>query len=109
MTNGLSFFGLGKLGLPLAALFARSGTKTVAIDIDRGLVARLKVGGTPYIETGLAKLLAEAKPAITYTTDAMLAATTEASIILVPTPSNASAPEFSIEYVVAACHDLAAA
>jgi UDPglucose 6-dehydrogenase len=102
MMEQLSFFGLGKLGLPLAALFARSGLVTIGIDIDSALVARLQAGETPYVEPGLAELLEEAAPAITYTTDAHSAAATHASIILVPTPSDASAPEFSIEYVVTA-------
>jgi UDPglucose 6-dehydrogenase len=109
MGHQLSFFGLGKLGLPLAALFGRSGMKTVGIDVNSKLIARLKAGETPYVEAGLADLLKEAAPALTYTTDAIAAAATDASIILVPTPSDPSAPEFSIEYVLAACNDLAAA
>ena len=38
MIKALSCFGLGKLGLPLAALFARSGLSTLGIDKDRALV-----------------------------------------------------------------------
>jgi hypothetical protein len=38
MMEQLSFFGLGKLGLPLAALFARSGLVTIGIDIDSALL-----------------------------------------------------------------------
>jgi len=34
----LSVFGLGKLGLPLAALFAQNGLRTVGIDVDIALV-----------------------------------------------------------------------
>ncbi len=106
---GLSFFGLGKLGLPLAALFAGSGLRTVAIDKDRSLIARLEGGVTPHAEPGLAELLAAARANISYTSDARKAATTDASIILVPTPSDASAPEFSSSFLEKACFDLAAA
>lgn len=82
MRHQLSVFGLGKLGLPLTALFARSGVKTVGIDINSTLIARLKAGDTPYVEPGLAGLLEEVAPTITYTTDAQAAAATDASIIL---------------------------
>jgi len=109
MGHQLSFFGLGKLGLPLAALFARNGVPTIGIDTNAALIARLKAAETPYVEPGLAELLEEAAPSITYTTDAQAAAATDATIILVPTPSTPSAPEFSIEYVVTACNALAAA
>jgi UDPglucose 6-dehydrogenase len=83
--------------------------RTIGIDINAGLIARLNAGETPYVEPGLAELLKEAAPAITYTTDALAAADTEASIILVPTPSTPEAPEFSINDVAKACGDLASA
>jgi UDPglucose 6-dehydrogenase len=108
MVDRLSFFGLGKLGLPLAALFAESGLTTLGIDIDAALVKRLKSGEVPYVERGLSELLNKAAPAITYTTNAHAAAETDASIILVPTPSDTSSPEYSINYVNEACRDLAA-
>ena len=108
MIERLSFFGLGKLGLPLAALFARSGLPTIAIDIDAALVEQLRAGATPLVEPGLDELLAEAAPAITYTTDAHAAANTDASIILVATPSDASHPEFSSTSVESACRELCA-
>ena len=108
MTDSISFFGLGKLGLPLAALFARSGLSTLGLDTDAALIARLKAGETPYVEPGLTKLLAEAAPALTFDADAGRAATTNVSIILVPTPSDGVSPEFSTEYLTKACNDLAA-
>jgi nucleotide sugar dehydrogenase len=109
MIERLSFFGLGKLGLPLAALFARSGLPTIAIDIDAALVEKLRAGATHFVERGLDELLAEAAPAITYTTDVRAAANTDASVILVGTPSDASHPEFSSTYVENACKALCAA
>jgi UDP-N-acetyl-D-mannosaminuronate dehydrogenase len=106
--TALSFFGLGKLGLPLAALFARSGLRTVAIDTNARLIDRLTAGEAPYVEPGLAELLVAARPAIIYTTSARDAEGTDASIILVPTPSDPSAPDFSSAFVEQACRDLAA-
>ena len=39
--------GIGRIGLPTALMFARSGLKTVGVDIDGGLVARLTSGDFP--------------------------------------------------------------
>jgi UDPglucose 6-dehydrogenase len=103
MVQRLSFFGLGKLGLPLAALFAGSGLRTVAVDIDSDVVGRLQAGETPYIEPGLDELLKRAAPFITYTSEARAAADTDASIVLVGTPSDASSPAFSAAQVESAC------
>ncbi len=108
MIERLSFFGLGKLGLPLAALFARSGLPTIAIDIDAASVEQLRAGATHFVEPGLDELLGEAAPAITYTTDVHAAANTDASIILVGTPSDASHPEIFRTYVENACKELCA-
>jgi len=105
----ISFFGLGKLGLPLAALFARSGLRTLAIDIDLALVDGLRARNISYAEPGLDELLADAEPSITYASDTRGAADTGASIILVPTPSDAERPEFSSRDVEQACRDLCAA
>jgi len=60
MVQRLSVFGLGKLGLPLAGLFARSGLRTVAIDVDFDLVEQLRAGKIPVVEPGLDELVAAA-------------------------------------------------
>ncbi|HEX2446588.1 MAG TPA: hypothetical protein VHK26_00170 [Methyloceanibacter sp.] len=73
------------------------------------LIDRLRAGETPYVEPGLAELLADARPAITFTTDAGNAEVTDTSIVLVPTPSDAFSPEFSSAFVELACRDLASA
>ena len=49
----LSVFGLGKLGLPLAALFAQNGLRTVGIDVDIALVEKLRTGTIPLLERDL--------------------------------------------------------
>lgn len=109
MINQLSFFGLGKLGLPLAALFARAGVPTVGIDSDAHLIDRLKAGRVPHDEPGLSELLVEAGPMLAFAHDARGAVETEASVILVATPSDSSQPEYSSAHVEQACRDLCAA
>ena len=104
----VSFIGLGKLGLVLAALFARSGLRAVGIDINAGLVEKLRAGIVPIAEPGLDELLAEAAPFITYTTDIGEAANTDASIILVETASDGANPGYSSDRVESACLDLCA-
>jgi UDP-N-acetyl-D-mannosaminuronate dehydrogenase len=82
----LSVFGLGKLGLPLAVLFAHRGMHTTAIDVDAALVEQLRVSKMPVLEPGLDALMAGAESRLNYTTDARAAADTDASIIVVSTP-----------------------
>ncbi len=106
LTDGLAFFGLGRLGLTLAALFARSGMKTVGIDANPALIEQLQSGVVPLVEPGLDALLAEAAGAMTYTSDPAGAADADASIILVATPSDSSRPAYSSSDVEQACRDL---
>jgi len=103
----LSVFGLGKLGLPLAALFARSGLQTVGIDIDAVRVEQLRRGTFAFPEVGLDEIVADATPLITYTTKAEAASATDASIILVSTDGRH--PGLSSHQVENACLDLCAA
>ena len=106
MIERLSFFGLGKLGLPLAGLFASSGLPTIAIDRDGALVGMLNAGSYPDSEPRLAEILAEARPNLRFTARPEDAADTDASIILVPTPSSSAEPAFSSDQVQGACEDL---
>jgi UDP-N-acetyl-D-mannosaminuronate dehydrogenase len=99
----ISIFGLGKLGLPLAGLFASSGLRTVAIDVRSELIAQLQARDTLYAEPGLEDLLFRAESQISYSTVSSEANTTEASIILVQTPSNSPGSQFSSHFVEKAC------
>jgi len=102
----LSVFGLGKLGLPLAVLFAHRGMHTTAIDVDAALVEQLRVGKMPVLEPGLDALMAGAASRLNYTTDARAAADTDASIIMVSTPYEDARAALSSAWVEEACHDL---
>lgn len=66
----LSHFGLGKLGLPLAVLFASNALRTVAI---AALIERLRAGAVPIV-AGLEASVADAASAITYDLRAALRA-----------------------------------
>jgi UDPglucose 6-dehydrogenase len=102
----LSVFGLGKLGLPLAVLFAHRGMHTTGIDVDAALVEQLRIGKMPLLEPGLDPLMAGAASRLDYTTDARAAADTDASIIIVSTPYEDSRATLSSARVEEACNDL---
>src|SRR4029079_19369383 len=106
MIRRLSVFGLGKLGLPLAVLFAHRGMHTTAIDADAALVEQLRVGKMPVLEPGLDALMAGAASSLNCTTDARAAADTDASIIMVSTPYEDARAALSSAWVEEACNDL---
>ena len=90
MSEPVSLIGLGKLGLPLAACFA-ARMPTVGVDINPAVVQAVNEGRAPWQEPGLAELLREhAGKSLRATTDHVEAITsTDVSIVLVPTPSEA--------------------
>jgi len=84
----ISFLGLGKLGLPLATNFAKNGHQTIAIDKNQSLITKLNNGEVPWIETDLDTNLQKSNSYIEFTTSLEKVADTDATIILVNTPSN---------------------
>lgn len=84
----VAFFGLGRLGLPLALLMKNAGHEVIGIDKDQTVVDCVNRGQVPprIVEPGLDTLLERVKLAAT--TDASKALEdADASVILVPTPS----------------------
>ena len=57
--ESISIVGLGKLGLPLSAVFAQSGYKTYGIDINEDVIESVNRGISPIIEEGLDLLVEE--------------------------------------------------
>ena len=57
----LSVFGLGKLGVPMLATFAKKQFKVVGYDINQSIVDRLNKGLTHVEEPGLTQLLKNTK------------------------------------------------
>jgi len=85
--NKISVIGLGYVGLPLAAEFAKNGLETVGIDIDESKIENIN-NGISYIEDisseSLKAVIDSGK--LTATTDLSAVAETDTIIISVPTP-----------------------
>jgi len=85
----VSVVGLGKLGAPLAAVMASRGHEVVGLDISQRYVDDINAGRAPVVEPQLQELITESKGRLRATTDWNdLAASSEISFIIVPTPSD---------------------
>lgn len=91
--------GLGKLGSPMAAVFASKGHEVVGCDLNEEYVDKLNQGIAPVKETDLQDVLDLWKGNLRATTDIQEAAV-DADIIfvIVPTPSSEDG-SFSTQYV----------
>ncbi|MGI9252370.1 MAG: NAD(P)-binding domain-containing protein [Thermomicrobiales bacterium] len=84
----ISVFGLGKLGLSMAATFAASGFETIGCDVTPAFVEALAAGRARVAETDLQRTidLGRGKLRATGNTrEAVLAS--DISLVIVPTPS----------------------
>jgi UDPglucose 6-dehydrogenase len=105
----LSIIGLGKLGAPMAAVMAHKGHMVVGVDINPAYVAAIQQGRAPLKETGLEEMIQANRERLSATMDyeeAVLG--TEATFIIVPTPSD---PDgwFSLRNVMVAAEKIGAA
>jgi len=101
--------GLGKLGSPLAAVLASKGHEVTGIDLDPAMVAAIREGRPPVAEPGLQALIDSARPRLKATSSWEEAVSgTEASFIIVPTPSEEDGG-FSNAYVLDAVARIGAA
>jgi nucleotide sugar dehydrogenase len=79
--------GAGKMGLPLACVFASNGAHVTAADLDRRVVESINSGKVPFDEPGLSYLLAAAVASGTLraTTDTSSAvAVSDVVVVIVP-------------------------
>lgn len=79
--------GAGKMGLPLACVFASRGANVFVCDVDAAKVATINTGQCPFEEPGVDELLANAVKAgtLTATTDTGAAmAKSEVVVVIVP-------------------------
>jgi len=83
----LSVVGLGYVGLPVAATFARAGQEVVAFDIDRRRIVELAAGRDRTGEVDAAALRA---PGLRFTSNAEDLRSADFHIVTVPTPIDAS-------------------
>src|SRR4030095_11985433 len=98
----ISVVGLGKLGAPLAAVLASKGFRVVGTDVNPAFIAAVNAGKAPVDEPRLQELIDENRARLHATADAATAvAETDATFIIVPTPSDASG-RFSNQFVLAA-------
>ena len=85
----VAVYGLGKMGLPLAACFAQAGARVTGVDVDRAVVkavaaGRCHVAGEPGLPEAVASAVREGT--LTATTDGVAAArAADVHVILVPT------------------------
>jgi UDPglucose 6-dehydrogenase len=110
MTDSISLVGLGKLGLCLAAVFAKRGLRTVAVDIERTVVDAVNQGRSPIVEPGLPEIIAQVGgKTLQATLDHHEAIeSTDVTFILVATPSTPDG-KFSNRHVESALRSLATA
>ena len=105
----LAVIGLGKLGAPLAAVLADAGHDVVGVDLNQRAVDELNAGHAPVPEPGLQELLDRSGARLRATTDIGEAvAASEATFVIVPTPSGPDAM-FVLDYVLSAIDGIGAA
>jgi UDP-N-acetyl-D-glucosamine/UDP-N-acetyl-D-galactosamine dehydrogenase len=79
----IAVIGLGYVGLPVAAAFARSGAPVTGFDIDRGRVEELTAGRDRTLEVDAGDLK---QPSLRFTHDPAQLAAADFYIVTVPTP-----------------------
>lgn len=98
----ISVFGLGKLGSPMAAVFAAAGYSVCGYDLLKEHVENLANGVAPVEETGLQELVDKARGKLTATSCAKTAIIeSDVTFVIVPTPCDETG-EFSNDYVLSA-------
>ena len=105
----ISIIGLGKLGSPMAALFAGKGHTIIGADVNPVAVDLLNKGTAPVHEPELQDWITRNKARLSATTDGFEAVRkTDATFVVVPTPSEPDGT-FSLRYVIAAAQSIGAA
>lgn len=104
----IAVVGLGKLGAPLAAVFASKGHEVLGVDVSPEVVRLLSDGRAPVDEPGLQELLSASRERLTATSDLSAAAHADALVLLVPTPSDERGA-FNNAYLLAALDEISPA
>jgi UDP-N-acetyl-D-mannosaminuronic acid dehydrogenase len=83
----VAVYGLGKMGLPLAAVMADAGYEVIGVDIDEAITAAVNRGESPIDEPGIGELVNQhSGSGLKATTDGQSAAErSDVMVILVPT------------------------
>lgn len=102
----LSVIGLGKLGSPMAALFASKGYTVVGVDLVEANVRAINEGRAPVAEPGLQDCIDQAAGRLRATSNYGEAiAGSDVTFIIVPTPSDKDGL-FSNRFVLAAVEEI---
>src|SRR3989441_2111005 len=103
----ISVVGLGKVGLSLASCLVAAGHDVVGADLDASLVDCLNRRSFPTSEPDVVeRFLRSRAGSLTATTNVPRAVReTDATFVVVPTPSN-TVGGFSLRYVLAACDEI---
>lgn len=105
----ITIFGLGHMGLPTAALFAKNGLNVVGIDINPEHVEHVNSGRSPIMEPGLDEMVKEtvATGSLSATTDWKKAAhNADVMMVIVPTPID-DHKRADLSAVISACETIA--
>jgi UDP-N-acetyl-D-mannosaminuronic acid dehydrogenase len=92
LTSGkvtIAVYGMGKMGLPLAAVFANAGSRVIGVDINQKVIEEINRGGCPVIgEADLEAMVAKSVKSrqLIATTDGITAAK-EADVMIILVPS----------------------
>jgi UDPglucose 6-dehydrogenase len=91
MIEAVSVIGLGKLGAPLCAVLAAAGVSVIGVDSQPSVVRTLLDGCSPVSEPDVPDLIAANRERLSATSDiAAAVAATDATLVIVPTPSEES-------------------
>lgn len=102
----VAVIGLGKLGSPMAAIFAAMGHNTIGVDRVPATVEKINRLEAPVFEPGLQEMLGRAGGRLRATTDlAEAIRNSRISFVIVPTPSDAN-DAFSMEFAEAAAKEI---
>lgn len=101
--RNIAVFGLGKLGAAVAGCHASRGFRVIGVDVSQTAVERCNRGIPPVEEPGIEALYAGCRSLLSATTDGEAAVSqTDASMIMVPTPSEADGA-YSLRYALEVC------
>ena len=109
LTSTCCIIGLGYIGLPTAAVLARSGHRVIGVDVNAQVVATVNQGLIHIVEPDLGKAVAEAVASGALTAQ-LTPALADVFLIAVPTPFRNGPngiPLPNIDYVLAAARSIA--
>jgi UDPglucose 6-dehydrogenase len=101
----LGVVGLGKLGLPLAAVLGSAGHSVIGVDQNSSLIEELRGQNFSYVEPELNEYLKNYAGKITFTTDFENLIDAEIVYVIVPTPSDDKGL-FINDYLLQAIHKI---